>query len=116
MNSHNLHDVETLCTHVAFVEKGRMARMSTMEAITRAVNRVTYTLAAKPADIDALAAALPGALFAWTDEKHALVCSFGETAGGVGAVNRNLLPAILAQTDILAISSGQSLEQAYLGA
>ena len=115
VSSHNLHDIETLCTHVAFVEKGRVARTATLESITRAASRVTYMLAAKPTDIDALAAAVPGATFAWTDETHALVCSFGETAGGVGAVNRNLLPAILAQTDVLSVSSGLSLEQAYLG-
>ena len=116
VSSHNLHDIETLCTHVAFVEKGRVARTATLEAITRATSRVTYTLAAKPTDMDALAAAVPGAAFTWTDETHALVCSFGETAGGVGMVNRNLLPVLLAQTDVLSVSSGLSLEQAYLGA
>jgi ABC-type multidrug transport system ATPase subunit len=116
ISSHNLHDIETLCTHVAFVEKGRVARTATLEAITRAASRVTYTLAAKPTDMDALAAAVPGATFVWTDETHALACSFGETAGGVGTVNRNLLPVLLAQTDVLSVSSGLSLEQAYLGA
>ncbi len=116
ISSHNLHDIETLCTHVAFVEKGRVARTATLEAITRAASRVTYTLAAKPTDMDALAAAVPGAAFAWTDETHALACSFSETAGGVGTVNRNLLPVLLAQTDVLSVSSGLSLEQAYLGA
>lgn len=34
ISSHNLHDVEQLCTHVAFVEKGRITRMDTLEAIT----------------------------------------------------------------------------------
>ena len=115
ISSHNLHDIETLCTHVAFVEKGRVARTSTLEAITRASSRVTYTLADQPSDMAALSAAVPGATFAWTDETHDLACTFEASDGDVAAINRKLLPALLAQTDVLAVSSGLSLEQAYLG-
>jgi ABC-type multidrug transport system ATPase subunit len=115
ISSHNLHDIETLCTHVAFVEKGRVTRTSTLEAITRASSRVTYTLAAEPSDMAALSAAVPGATFAWTAETHDLVCTFEAADGDVAAINRKLLPALLAQTDVLAVSSGLSLEQAYLG-
>lgn len=116
ISSHNLHDVETLCTHVAFVETGRVARMSTLEAITRATSSVTYTLSAEPTDKAALEAAVPGATFAWKDAARELVCTFGESSGGVAAVNRKLLPALLAQADVISVSSGLSLEQAYLGA
>lgn len=116
ISSHNLHDVETLCTHVTFVEKGRVTRMSTLESITRATSCVTYTLASAPADKAALEAAVPGATFAWTEATRSLACTFGESAGGVAAVNRKLIPALLAQTDVISISSGLSLEQAYLGA
>ncbi len=115
ISSHNLHDIETLCTHVAFVEKGRVTRTSTLEAITRASSRVTYTLAAEPSDMAALSAALPGATFAWAAETHDLVCTFEAANGDIAAINRKLLPALLAQTDVLAVSSGLSLEQAYLG-
>ena len=114
ISSHNLHDIETLCTHVAFVEKGRVTHTSTLEAITQATHRVTYTLAAEPMDKAALAAAVPGATFAWTEATHALVCTLDDSNEGVGTVNRKLLPALLAQTDVLAISSGQTLEEAYL--
>ena len=34
ISSHNLHDVEQLCTHVAFVENGRVVRMDTLNALT----------------------------------------------------------------------------------
>ena len=114
ISSHNLHDVETLCTHVAFVEKGRVARTSTLEAITRATNRVTYVLAAEPTDKAALAAAVQDATFTWMDATQSLVCTFDESAGNVAAVNRSLLPVLLAQTDVFSVSSGLSLEQAYL--
>ena len=35
ISSHNLHDVEQLCTHVAFVEKGKVVRMDTLAELTR---------------------------------------------------------------------------------
>ena len=115
ISSHNLNDIETLCTHVAFVEKGRVAKTVLMDAITRTVGRVTFTLAARPSDMEALSAAAPGVSFEWSDADKSLACSFGEDAGGIAAVNRRLLPALLAQTDIVAVTPGQSLEQAYLG-
>jgi len=114
VSSHNLNDIETLCTHVAFVEKGRVTHTSTLEAITHATHRVTYTLAAEPMDRAALAATVPGATFVWTEATHALVCTLDNSNDDVGTVNRKLLPALLAQTDVLAISSGQTLEEAYL--
>jgi ABC-type multidrug transport system ATPase subunit len=114
ISSHNLHDIETLCTHVALVEKGRVVQTSSLEAITRATSSVRYTLAAKPGDIAALEAIMPDAAFTWDEATHTLACAFGKPDGDVGAMNRRLLPAILAQTDVLAVTSGLSLEQAYL--
>ena len=99
VSSHNLQDIERLCTHVAFVEKGRVTRMD---------------VAAEPADREALAAAAPDVAFEWREHESVLVCTFGEAAGGIAAVNRRLLPALLAQTDVLAVSSGLSLEEAFL--
>ncbi len=115
ISSHNLHDIEALCTHVAFVEKGRVAKTAMLESITRSVTRVAFTLAARPADMEALSAVVPGATFAWNADAGTLACTFDESAGGVAAVNRKLLPALLAQTDVIAVRSGLSLEQAYLG-
>jgi hypothetical protein len=34
--------------------------------------------------------------------------------GGVAELNRILLPALLAQTDIISVMPGQSLEEAFL--
>ena len=114
VSSHNLHDIEMLCTHVAFVEKGRVVRTATLTDLTRAASSVTCVLAAEPTDVAALAAAVPGATFTWQAESRTLVCTFGRDAGDAAAVNRRLLPALLAQTDVLAVSPGISLEQVYL--
>ena len=127
ISSHNLNDIELLCTHVAFVEKGRVARTSTVSSLTQAAGRVEYVLAEQPADWDALlaelAAALPGARFtrsAGTDASvpaggAVLACAFDASAGGVADVNRKLLPVLLARAALHAVSPGQSLEQAFLG-
>ena len=114
VSSHNLQDIERLCTHVAFVEKGRVVRVDTLASITHGTNRIAYTVAAEPADREALAAAAPDVAFEWREHESVLVCTFGEAAGGIAAVNRRLLPALLAQTDVLAVSSGLSLEEAFL--
>ena len=113
VSSHNLHDIETLCTHVAFVEKGRVAKAVPLDAITHAVRRVTFTLAG-PVDTAALSAVLPEASFDWSAADHTLACTFGAAAGDIAAVNRALLPALLAQADVLAVTPGLSLEQVYL--
>ena len=114
ISSHNLHDVETLCTHVAFVDKGRVVRIDTLAKLTHSSSSVSYTLASKPSDMPALEAALPGASFTWNETTSTLACTFDESVGGIAAANRILLPILLAQSDVLSITSGRSLEQVYL--
>ena len=114
ISSHNLHDVETLCTHVAFVDKGRVVRIDTLAKLTHSSSSVSYTLASKPSDMPALEAALPGASFTWNETANTLACTFDESVGGIAAANRILLPILLAQSDVLSITSGRSLEQVYL--
>ena len=128
ISSHNLNDIELLCTHVTFVEKGRVVRTSPLSSLTQAAGRVEYVLAEQPADWDAflaaLAAALPGADFARAAGTDAsmpaggavLACSFDASAVGVADVNRKVLPVLLARAALHAVSPGQSLEQAFLDA
>ena len=114
VSSHQLGDIEQVCTHVAFVEKGRVVRSDTLRAVTQTDAQTSYVLSREPSDMEALAAAVPGATFRWDPATHALTCSFPESAGGAAAVNRSLLPALLAQADVISVSAGVSLEQAYL--
>ena len=115
VSSHNLKDIERLCTHVAFVEQGRVVRVDTLTSIMHGTDRIAYTLAAEPTDRAALAAAAPDVAFDWRERERTLVCTFdASAAGGIAAVNRRLLPALLAQTDVIAVSPGLSLEEAFL--
>ncbi len=114
ISSHNLEDIERLCTHVAFIEKGRVTRMDSVASITHATDRIAFTLTHEPGDIAALSAAVPGTSFEWRAAERVLVCTFDGETGDVASVNRKLLPALLAQTDVLAVASGLSLEEAFL--
>lgn len=112
VSSHNLNDVETLSTHVAFIAKGRVTRFAETKTLTRDSGRVVYGLSREPSDRAALEAALPGASFVWS-AAGALECAF-DAETPVADVNRRLLPVLLAQGDVLSVTPGQSLEQVYL--
>lgn len=114
VSSHNLEDVERLCTHVAVIGKGRLIRMDTVAAITHGTDRIVYTLSSAPGDAAAISSVVPGADLEWRDGDRMLVCSFNSEMGGVAEVNSLLLPALLAQTDIISVMPGQSLEEAFL--
>ena len=114
ISSHQLGDIEQMCTHVAFIEKGRVVRADTLRAVTQTDEQTSYVLSHAPSDMAALSAAVPGASFSWSEETHTLACAFSSAAGGAAAVNRHLLPALLAQGDVISVSVGVTLEQAYL--
>ena len=111
VSSHQLDDIERLCTHVAFVADGRVERMETLRALTSDSGRVAYTLKAKPADLAALEAACPGVRLA--EEGDLLVAEFPAELS-VDAVNAALLPGLL-KFGVLAVQPGRSLADAYLG-
>ena len=114
ISSHNLEDIERLCTHVAFIDKGRVTRMDSIASITHATDRIVFTLTREPGDMAALSAAVPGTSFEWRAAERVLVCTFDGETGDVASVNSKLLPALLVQTDVLAVASGLSLEEAFL--
>jgi ABC-type multidrug transport system ATPase subunit len=114
VSSHNLEDVERLCTHVAVISKGRLVKMDTIASFTHGSDRIAYGLAGMPRDIEALKAIVPGASFDWCSDKNTLICSLDSFGGGVALANRLLLPVLLEETDILSVTQGQSLEEAFL--
>jgi len=114
ISSHNLHDIEQLCTHVAFVGKGRAVRVATLDEVTGRAGRLIYRVTAAPADCAALAAAVPDSAVAYDAERGEVVCRYNPASFAAEAVNARLLPALLAQCGLLAVSQGDSLETEYL--
>ena len=126
ISSHNLNDIELLCSHVAFVEKGRVARMATIQELTQSAGRVSYVLPHPPADWDAfladLRAVLPDAHFARDVGTEStvppggavLTCAFDASRSSVPDINARTVPLLLARTGLHAVAPGQSLERAFL--
>lgn len=60
ISSHVLGELELICDHVAFVEKGRLVRQDTLSAMMRRHHRITFHLRPGPVPLDQLGTRLPG--------------------------------------------------------
>lgn len=112
ISSHNLDDIERLCTHVAFVEAGKVVRATTVSQVTQESGRVVYHLRSCP-DVTALQQEFPWAEFRWMEEKGNLEVSFEASLRPLTEVNSLLLPRML-NSGVLTVLSGRSLEEAFL--
>ena len=133
ISSHQLDDIEKLCTHVAFVADGKVERMETLRAITSDSGRIVYALKELPSDLAALEAECPGVRLsvgasfqdargrvgdaplpsAPLPSEKTLVAEFGDGLA-VETVNAALLPRLV-PFGVIAVTPGRSLEEAYLG-
>jgi ABC-2 type transport system ATP-binding protein len=121
ISSHNLHEIERVCDHVAFIENGRTVRQDSMDAVTGLRQILSYRLGEGALPLEQIRAALPSAVLevAPTDTvdraAQSLVCRHAGTDGGAPAVNAAVLSALLdAGIDILEVRQGSELESAYL--
>lgn len=110
VSSHQLDDIERLCTHVAFVADGRVERMETLRALTSDTGRIAYALRARPGELADIAAACPGVRL--SEEADGVVAEFSSELS-VEAVNAALLPRLL-EFGVLSVQPGRSLADAYL--
>ncbi len=110
VSSHQLDDIERLCTHVAFVADGRVERMETLRALTSDAGRIAYALRARPGELADIAAACPGVRL--SEEADGVVAEFSSELS-VEAVNAALLPRLL-EFGVLSVQPGRSLADAYL--
>ena len=123
ISSHQLDDIEKLCTHVAFVADGKVEDSG----------RIVYALKTLPSDLAAIEQECPGVRFSvgasFQDARgrhgvpplpstpllseKTLVAEFGEGLA-VETVNAALLPRLV-PFGVIAVTPGRSLEEAYLG-
>ena len=113
MSSHNLNDIEKLCTHVAFIGAGRLERVDTLAALTAGEGRIVVTLRRRPDDLAAIETQVSGVRVTWREDACELTVEF-DSATRPEEMNARLLPALF-QFGVVAVSSGMTLEQAYLG-
>lgn len=107
VSSHQLDDIEKLCTHVAFVETGRVTRVETLASLTAAPGRVAYALAHEPVGV-----AVAGVRLVW-DAAAGVLTTEHDAARSVEEVNAELLPKLL-PFGVRSVTSGRSLEDVYL--
>jgi ABC-2 type transport system ATP-binding protein len=112
ISSHNLTDIEALCDHVAFIEKGKLVRQDTLEKITRRAHRITYVFRGGNVPMDKLSTALPEVT--WERLPESLTATFAERYT-TEELNAAVLPVLLeAGVGILEIQRGSDLESEYL--
>jgi ABC-type multidrug transport system ATPase subunit len=115
ISSHVLPELETLCDHVAFIDRGRRVRQGTLEEVTHRGRLIRYRLRAAPA-VDALRAAFADATLDWDDSRRLLTAQL-PNGQAPDQFNQAFLPALLGQAcGILEIQPGSDLETAYLQA
>jgi ABC-type multidrug transport system ATPase subunit len=116
VSSHNLHELEEMCDHVALVDHGRLIRSGTLSDVTGRDEEILIVLGKGPRPIDQVRAALSGDTVEWDENEQALKIRFivqpgRETEDVIGATLHILLGA---GARISAVSRGQSLERAFL--
>ena len=114
ISSHNHADIEALCDHVAFIEKGKLVRQDTLDKITQRSHRITYALAGSPVPLRKLSDALPDVTWEQGSDGASLTAVYPEryTTEQLNAVVlRTLLDA---GVGILELQRGSDLESEYL--
>lgn len=112
ISSHQLTDIEALCDHVAFIEKGKLVRQDTLDKIVRRSHRVTYHISSGTLPLAQLQAALPDV--EWEQHGNRVVASF-PTQYTTEALNTATLRILLeAGVGVLEIRRGSDLESEYL--
>jgi len=111
VSSHNLSDIQAMCDHVAFVDKGRLVRQDTLDGITRRAHRITYRLSGPPPPVLLLAAGLPDV--GWETAAGSLTATVPESLT-IEAVNAAALRVLLdAGVGVLEIQRGSDLESEF---
>lgn len=111
VSSHNLLELEALCDHVIFIERGRCTRSGSMAEVTEQGLVMRYTVEAA-VDLAQLSQAHPELEMTW-EEKTLIVRGSGSWTPA--NLNLTVVPYLLhASAGLLEIRRGKSLEDAYL--
>lgn len=116
ISSHNLHEIERICDHVAFIRKGRLVRQEAMDEVTGRHSVVRYLVAStKDIDTGHLAQRLPDADVQIVDSVT-LTCSYDLSARTLESVNASVLGYLIEKgVPVLEVRRGGDLESVYIG-
>jgi len=112
ISSHHLADIEAVCDHVAFIEKGKRVRQDTLAKITHRSHRITYLFSGGLFPSAQLTAALPEVN--WEQTENSATATFPDKYTPA-ALNAIVLRIVLeAGVGVLEIRRGSDLEREYL--
>ena len=116
VSSHNLHELETICDHVALIDHGRLMKSGTISEVTGRNEEIQIVLAAGPCPLDPIRAALPTDTIEWDESTQTLKIRFvvqpGREAEDIIAIALRVLLDNHAR--VSSVARGQSLERTYL--
>ncbi len=116
VSSHNLHEIETVCDHVALIDRGRVVMAGPVSAVTGRNDEVRITLGAGPVPLTEIRAALPDDQVTWDENTRLIKISFlGRPGREAEDVTSAALRVVLgAGARISTVTRGESLESKYL--
>ena len=114
ISSHNLHDIEVMCDRVAFIEKGRTVRNTTLDEMIGASSMLLYRVTTGPSELGSISAAVPGVTLSFNAATCTVCCRYDPKRATPAQINASVLPLLLAQCGVIDIARGDSLEAAYL--
>jgi ABC-2 type transport system ATP-binding protein len=115
ISSHNLHEIERICDHVAFIEKGRLVHQDRTDALTGRAHTMRYRISGREAPMIALQKALPDAEFEMCEDSCVLACRYPEATHDAEKVNASVLRLLLEhEVGVVEVRRGGELEAAYL--
>ena len=111
VSSHILSELETMCDYAIFMEQGRVIRQGSMAELTSVGSVVRYTLSRLP-DMRAIELSMQGCTLQWQAPTLTIRAPRSQS---VEETNARCLHLLLEQSvGILEVSTGQSLEAAYM--
>jgi len=113
LSSHNLQEIERLCDHVAFIEKGKLVREDALDAVVGRGSVVRIIVDAQELDLATLQ--VPGLHLVFDRPTRSLVLRDDIGAHSVAETNRIVLQKLMEQgIGVEQILLGTELESVYL--
>jgi ABC-type multidrug transport system ATPase subunit len=116
ISSHNLPELEALCDHVAFIDRGVVVAAGPTDAVTGKGQEVEIDLSPGPAPLDAVAAALTGDAVSFDEQRRVLRIVFQPRPDRAAedVIGLALRALLAANARVAGVRRGTSLEKKFL--
>jgi len=116
ISSHNLHELELVCDHVAFIEHGKRVRQDSMDEITGRTQMMNFELSSTEGlSLAELRKQLPDVALELPEDSNVLTCGYSKSEYCAAEMNRIVLQHLLDEkVEILEVRRGKNLETAYI--